>query len=122
MAIRHPVRVLLTVAALTWVGLGIFGKLVQPQGILAPTIFLLILFLALVTSLVPLAQVIGARLTRSKWYQQHSLRHALRQGTLLAAAIILNLVLLLLHAWYWADVILLMLAIILIELIALARK
>jgi hypothetical protein len=122
MAIRHPIRVFLTVATLAWVSLGIFGKLVQPQGILAPTIFLLILFLALATSLTLVAQVIGARLVRSKWYQQQSLRHALRQGTLLAAAITVNLVLLLLRAWFWADVVLLVLAIILIELIALARK
>ena len=122
MAIRHPVLVLLTVATLAWASLGIFGKLVQPQGVLAPTIFLLILFLALSASLTPLAQVIGARLVRSKAYQQQSLRHALRQGTLLAAAIIVNLLLLLLHAWFWADVVLLLLAIILIELIALARK
>ncbi|HEY7127729.1 MAG TPA: hypothetical protein VH540_27620 [Ktedonobacterales bacterium] len=122
MVIRHPLWVFLTVATLAWVSLGIVGKLVQPQGILAPTIFLLILFFALTTSLTPLAQVIGARLVRSKWYQQQSLRHALRQGTLLATAIIVNLVLLLLHAWFWADVVLLVLAIILIELIALARK
>lgn len=122
MAMRHPIRVLLTVALLAWVSLGLFGKLVQPQGILAPTIFVLLLFLALAASLTPLAQVIGARLVRSKWYQQHNLRHALRQGTLLAAAITVNLVLLLLRAWFWADVVLLVLAIILIELIALARK
>jgi hypothetical protein len=122
MAIRHPVLVLLTLAALAWVGLALFGKLVPPQGVLAPTIFLLILFLALTTSLTLLIQVIGVHLIRSTWYQQHSLRHALRQGTLLAAASSVNLVLLLLHAWFWADVVLLLLAAVLVELIALARK
>jgi hypothetical protein len=122
MAVRHPTIFLLVAALLAWVGLGIFGKLVQPQGILAPTLFLLILFLALITSLAPLAQVIGVHLVRSKWYQQHSLRHALRQGTLLAAAITANLVLLVLNAWLWADLLLIVLAIILVELIVLARK
>lgn len=122
MALRHPVIILVTVAILAWASLGIFGKLVQPQGILAPTIFLLLLFLALVASLAPLAQVIGGHLVRAKWYQQHILRHALRQGTLLAAAIIANLVLLLLRAWLWADLVLIMFAIVLVELICLARK
>jgi hypothetical protein len=122
MALRHPVIILLVLAALAWASLSIFGKLVQPQGILAPTIFLLLLFLALVSSLTPLAQVIGVHLIHSKWYQQRSLRHALRQGTLVAAAIIANLVLLLLRAWLLADLLLIVLAIVLVELITLARK
>jgi hypothetical protein len=122
MAVRSANRLFLLVALLAGVGLVIFGKLVPPQGILAPALFLLILFIALLTGLTPLAQIIGARLVRSPSYRQHSLRHALRQAALLSAASIANLLLLLLHAWLWADLVLIALALILIELITLARK
>ena len=122
MGMRHPLITLGGVAIVAWVGVGLFGKFVPPQGIVAPVLLLLLLFIALVASFVPLAQVVGVRAVRAKWYRQESLRHALRQSMLLAGAIVANLALLLLRAWFWGDMVLILLAVLLVELIALARK
>ena len=121
MATRHPVIALALLALAAWLGLLLFGRLARPTGVLAPGIFLLLLFIALATSFTPLAQFVGHRLIRSKWYYQHRWRHALRQGALVALAIVTNLALLALGAWFWADVVLIVLAAVLVELIALAR-
>ncbi len=122
MATRHATLALVIVALGAWLSLILFGKLVAPGGTLPSLIFLVLLFIALAASFTPLAQLLGTRFVRSKWYAQRSLRHALRQGTLIALAIVTNLVLRALGAWAWADVILIALAVILVELIALARK
>jgi hypothetical protein len=113
---------MVVVALVAWLGLGLFGKLVPPTGAVARLLFLLLLLIALTATFTPIAQLAGKRLVRSKWYQQHSLRHALRQGALLALAIVANLALRALDAWFWADVVLIMMAAVLVELIALARK
>jgi hypothetical protein len=110
------------VALVAWLGLGLFGKLVSPAGAAPRLLFLLLLFIALTATFTPIAQFLGRQLVRSKWYAQHSLRHALRQGALVALAIIANLALRALGAWFWADIILIALAVILVEIIALARK
>jgi hypothetical protein len=122
MATRHPILALVLLALAAWLGLLLFGKLVRPGGFLAPTFFLLLLFIALTASFAPIAGLAGTRLTRSKWYHQHRWQHALRQGALIALAIVTNLALLALGAWFWADVILIVLVVVLVELIALARK
>jgi|YelNatPaOPRAMG01_1025707.scaffolds.fasta_scaffold304322_2 hypothetical protein len=122
MATRHPMIAVTLVALGAWVSLGLFGKFVPASGMVAPAVFLLLLFLALAASLTPIAGVVGARLVRSKWYYQHRFRHALRQGTLVALAIVANLALRALSAWFWVDAFLILLAVVLVELIALARK
>lgn len=122
MATRHPIVALTLLALAAWIGLLLFGRFVRPAGLLAPALFLLLLFIALAASFTPIAQLVGTRLVRSKWYYQHRWRHALRQGTLITLAIITNLALLALGAWFWADVLLIVIAAVLVELIALARK
>lgn len=122
MATRHPILALALLALAAWLGLLLFGRFVRPAGLLTPTLFLLLLFIALALTLAPLAQLVGGRLIRSKWYFQHRRRHALRQGTLVALAIVTNLALLALGAWFWADVLLILLAAVLVEFIVLARK
>ncbi len=122
MRVRHPMIALVLVALGAWVTLGLFGTFVSPDSALARSAFLLLLFLALTATLTPLARLAGIRLVRTKWYHLHGVRHALRQGALIALAIVANLVLIALGAWFWADVILILLAVVLVEMIAFARK
>jgi hypothetical protein len=121
-AIRRPISTLVVAALVAWIGLGLFGKLVAPEGLPARFLFLLFLLIALTATFSPIALVLGRRFVRSKWYAQQSLRHALRQGALLALAIVANLALKALDAWFWVDIILIALVVVLVELIALARK
>ena len=119
---RHPNAAIAVVALLTWLGLGLFGKLVAPTDILPQLLFLLILLLALTATFTPFARLLGNWLAHSKWYAQYSFRHALRQSALAALAVVGNLVLKILDAWFWPDIILIVLVIVLVEIIALARK
>lgn len=122
MASRHPILTMTVVALVAWVGLGLYGKFVPPEGTLARSLFLLLVFITLTATFTPIALLVGRRFVRSKWYAQHAGRHALRQGALVAFAIVANLALKALDAWFWADIILIALVVILVELIALARK
>ncbi len=122
MHIRHPMMALTLLALGAWGALGLFGKFVSPESVLARIMFLTLLFLALTATATPIARLAGVRLVRSKGYHLHGLRHALRQGALVALAVVANLTLVALGAWFWADVVLIMLAVILAEMIALARK
>ncbi len=122
MARRHPRAITLGGAFVAWVGLLLFGKFVAPVGALARSLFLLIVFIALTATFTPIAQFVGSRMVHSKTYAQHAWRHALRQGALASLAVVANLALKALDAWYWADIILIVLVVVLVELIALARK
>ena len=122
MRIRHPMIALALVALGAWVTLGLFGKFVSPTSVLTRIAFLLLLFLALAATLAPIAHLAAFWLVRSKWYHVHGARHAVRQGALIALAVVANLALVALGAWSWIDVILITIAIALIEIIALARK
>ena len=122
MARRHPILFMMGVALVAWIGLGLFGKFVAPEGALARILFLLFVFITLTVTFSPIAQLVGRQFVRSKWYAQHAWRHALRQGALVALAIVANLVLKALDAWFWADIILIVFVVVLVELIALAPK
>ncbi len=122
MARRHPTAIIVGVAFVSWVGLLFFGKFVAPEGALARSLFLVIVFIALTATFAPIAQFVGSRMVRSKVYAQRAARHALRQGTLASLAVVANLALKALDAWYWADIILIVFVVVLVELIALARK
>lgn len=122
MRIRHPMLALALVALCAWVTLGLFGKFVSPDDVLARIAFLLLLFLALAATLAPIAYLAAFWLVRSKWYHLHGVRHAVRQGALIALVAVANLTLVALGAWSWIDAFLLVVAIVLTETIALARK
>src|ERR1051326_257243 len=122
MAARHPIRTMVVVALIAWVILVLYGKLVSPEGAVARIMFLVLLLVALTATFTPVAQFVGSQFVRSKWYAQHAWRHALRQGALVAITIVANLALKALDAWFWADILLIALAAVLVELIALARK
>ncbi len=122
MARSHPILTMALLAVGAWLCLVLFGKLVSPSSALSRLLFLLLLLVALTASFTPIAQLIGSRFIQLKWYRAHSLRHALRQGALIALAIVANLALKALDAWFWADIILIALAVVLVEIIALARK
>lgn len=119
---RHPMIALALVALVAWVTLGLFGKFVSPTSALARAAFLLLLFIALTATLAPVARLAGFWLVGSKWYHLHGVRHAVRQGALLALVAVANLTLVALGAWSWIDAFLLVVAIVLTETIALARK
>lgn len=122
MAGRHPIRTMVLVALAALLCLGLFGKFVAPDSTGARLAFLLVLLLASTATFTLLALLAGSWFVRSKTYAQHRLRHAFRQGGLLALTIVANFTLRALDAWSWADVILIVLAVILVEMIALAHK
>jgi hypothetical protein len=69
----------------------------------------------------PIAYFIGLRFLSSRLYRT-TIRHALRQGGLLALCILLNLILLALHSWNIVTAIVIFIAAIIIEVVSLARK
>ena len=112
---------LLLVAPFAWGGLLLFTRYIPPHTLPAFIVFFLILAIGMICIFAPIAYFIGAYLFSSRLYQATS-RHALRQGTILALIIILNLILRALHSWSIFTAIVILVAAIVIEIISLARK
>jgi len=100
---RTALYILALVAPLAWAALLLYARFVPPQGVLAFAAFFILLDVALTSTFTPLAYVIGLRFISPRLYRT-TVRHALRQGALLA--------LLLIAAWlrtrqfnffYWVD-------------------
>jgi hypothetical protein len=108
-------------APLAWAALLLFTYFIPPRGIPAFAIFFILLYVALTCVLVPLAYVIGARLLRSQLYRT-TIRHALRQGALLSLLIVFNLLLRALNSWSLFTAIVSLAIVVVIEVLALARK
>jgi len=81
----------------------------------------LLLGLALTSTLTPIAYGIGLRFITSHLYRA-TVRHALRQSILLSLAIILNLILRALHSWNIFMGLIIFVAVIIVEVLFLARK
>lgn len=112
---------LLLLALLAWGGLLLFTRFIAPDSPLAFVSFFLILGIALTCTIAPLAYTFSKRFLSVRQYRPN-VRHALRQGALLALYVVLNLLLLALHSWNVFAAIVIFVALVVVEVISLARK
>lgn len=119
---HHTSLVTLGVVGLcAWGALLLFTRFIAPTTFLAFVAFFAILTVALTGTLTPVAYVVGSRLIPSSRYRT-TVRYALRQGLLLALALVLNLVLRALHSWNPLMCVIILGAAVVVEILALARK
>ena len=118
---RTALYILILLAPFIWGGFVLFTRFVPPHTILAFITFFTLLGVALTSTFSPLAYFISLRFLSSRLYRT-TVRHAIRQGTLLSLCIILNLILLSLHSWNIFATIVIFVAAIVIEVVSLARK
>ena len=118
---RTALYVLAMIAPLAWAALLLYARFVPPQGVLAFVAFFILLYVALNSTLAPLAYVIGLRFISPRLYRA-TMRHALRQGALLAALIVFNLLLRALQSWSIFTAIVSLAIVVVIEILSLARK
>lgn len=118
---RGALRFLIILAPLAWAGLAIYAYFVPPRGLLSFIAFFLLLDVALTSAFAPIAYAIGLRFISSRLYRA-TVRHAIRQGALLALVIVLNLILRALHSWSIITAIIILAVAIVIEVVSLARK
>lgn len=114
---------LLGIALVAWSGFLLFTYFVNPEppSVFVLTVFFLILGIAMTSTFALIAHGIGARLLASRIYQA-TMRHAIRQGALLALVIILNLILQVFHSWSFVSLLLICGAAVVLEVLSLARK
>ncbi len=109
------------VALLAWIAVALFTRFVAPTGIVAFALLFLLLGIALTCTLTPITYGIGLRLITSHIYRA-TVSHAVRQALLLSLAVILNLILLSLHSWNIFTGLIILAAVIVVEILFLARK
>ncbi len=108
-------------ALLAWGALLAFTYVEPPNSVTKFVVVFVLLFVALACTFTPLAYLISLRFISSRLYRA-TLRHALRQGLLLALWIVFNLVLRALHSWSIFTAIVSLGIVAVIELLSLARK
>ncbi len=118
---RGALYSMVLLALLAWGALLAFTHFEPPNSIVNFVVVFILLFVALASTLSPLAYVISLRFISSRLYRA-TLRHSLRQGMLVALLIVFNLVLRALHSWSIFTAIVSMGIIAVIELLSLARK
>ena len=118
---RAALYLLMLLAPLAWGGLLLFTHFVPPQTVLAYVTFFVLLSVALICTFSPLAYFISLRFISSRLYRA-TMRHALRQGALLALWIVFNLLLRVLHSWSIFTAIVSLGIVIVIEVLSLGRK
>lgn len=118
---RTALYMLALLAPLAWTALLLFTRFVPPQGLLAFAAFFILLDVALTCTFTPLAYVIGLRVYPLRGGRA-TMRHALRQGALLAVLIVFNLLLRALQSWSIFTAIVSVAIVVVIEILSLARK
>lgn len=118
MSNRSSLSTLVVIALLSWSGLLLFTALVPPYTFLAFIALFLILAVALTSTIAPIAYMIGLRFSPT----QPTVRGAIRRGALVALIVVLNLMLRAWSSWNVFTAILIVLAVIVVEVMALARK
>ena len=121
---RSSLYTLVLIALVSWGGLLLFTHQVSPLAspILPAFIaFFLILTIALTSTVAPIAYMIN-RIFFSAHIQQAAIRNALRRGALFALIVVLNLMLRVLSSWNVFTAILIALAVIVVEVMVVARK
>ncbi|HEV2661603.1 MAG TPA: hypothetical protein VGU68_13430 [Ktedonobacteraceae bacterium] len=121
MTVRVSLSLLLLLALVAWGVLVLFTHLVSPDTALAFFAFFIILTIALTSTLTPLAYAISRALLAQRPYRP-TLGQSLREGMLLALAIVLNLLLLALHSWNIFTALASLAAAVVLEVLLLARK
>ena len=118
MSNRSSLSTLVLIALLSWGGLLLFTALVPPSTFPAFLILFVILAVAITSTSSPIAYMVS-RLFSST---QPTVRSAIRRGAFCALTLVLNLMLCTLRSWNVFTAILIVLAVIVIEVIVLARK
>jgi hypothetical protein len=118
---RKLLSAIVLIALLSWGGLLLFTYNVRPSTPLALFAFFLILAVALMIIFFPLAYLIGQRFLFTRRYRS-TVSQALRQGALLSFIVIANLALRSLHSWNLLTTFIIIAAVIIIEVLSLARK
>ena len=118
---RNALYTLIILALIGWGGLPLFTRFVPPHTVLAFVPFFVLLGVALTSTFSPVLYFISLRFLSSRGYRA-TVRHAIRQGALLALCIILNLILLALHSWNVFTAIVILGMAIVIEVLSLGRK
>jgi hypothetical protein len=121
MSNRSLLSLMLLVAPFAWGGLLLFTYFVPAGSFLASIAVLLMLTVALVSTLSPLAYLIGSRALSLRVYHA-TMRHAIRQGVLLSLVIVLNAILHALQSWSALTAVLILGAAVILEVLSLARK
>ena len=118
---RNALYILMILAPIAWAGLLLFTRFVPPHTSLAFVAFFVLLGVALTSTFSPVLYFIGLRFLSSRLYRA-TVRHAIRQGALLALCIVINLILLALRSWNVFTAILIVGITIVIEVLSLGRK
>jgi hypothetical protein len=118
MSNRSCISVLILIALLSWGGLLVFTYIVPTGTALAFIAVCLILAVALTSTVAPIAYLI----TRQFFSAQPTLRRAIQQGALVALLIVLNLMLSAWRSWNVLTALLTVFAVVVVGVIALARK
>lgn len=113
--------IVLAVALVAWIALLLFTYFVPPQTFLALVVTLLLIGIALASSSTLVAYAIGRWLLSKRGYYV-TVRYALRQGTLVALVVVLNIVLRLFQSWNIVTALVLVGAAVIVEVLFLARK
>lgn len=121
MTSRISLYTLLGVALLAWGGLLLFTRFVPPQTVPAFLAFFVILLVALTSTFTPVTFLIGRWILTGRQYRV-TVRQSIRESALLALVVILNLILRALHSWNLAMAIVLLVAAVVVEVLALVRK
>ena|SRR5436305_13362416 len=121
MSNRSSCTTLILIALFSWGGLVWFTYAVSPQTFPAFIALFLILAVALTSTTAPIVYMIDLFVS-SRRASQPTARSAIRRGALFALIVVLNLTLRALSSWNVVTAILIVLAVIVVEVIALARK
>ena len=106
------------IALLSWGGLLLFTYLVPPSTFPTFLVLFVILAVAFTSTSAPIAFMIGRFFSSS----QPTVRSAIRRGAFCTLILVLNLMLCVLNSWNVFTAILIVFAVIVVEVIALARK
>lgn len=121
MTSRISLYTLLGVSLLAWIGLLLFTHFVPPLTIPAFLAFFVILLVALTSTFTPIAFLIARWILAGRQFHV-TMRQSIRQGALLALVLNLNLLLRALHSWNLAMAVVIVVAAIVVEVLALVRK
>ena len=87
MSRRAALYTMVIIAPLAWIGLLLFTRFVPPHTTMAFVTVFVLLYVALTSTLAPLAYIISLRFLSSRLYRT-TVRHSLRQGALLSLWIV----------------------------------
>ena len=118
---RNALYTLMILAPIGWGGLLLFTRFVPPHTPPAFVAFFVLLGVALTSTFSPVLYFISLRFLSLRGYRA-TVRHAIRQGALLALCIIFNLILLALHSWNVFTAVLILGIAIVVEVLSLGRK